>query len=175
MPAARSGSCRGFFAGRLYSAAFAALRVAAEARLREIVEIGRPERLLLQAEFIKITPREQPCVVQIVEFYPDGVVPDRLQPHDADMAAPRNDLLLACTMALHFGGGAFNAQEFRRKLKSLAVREGDGENFFLAFQAHLGDFGPTRLIVNLARHAPSAISSSRASSTSMIGMPLRIG
>src|SRR5690606_38505934 len=105
----------------------------------------------------------------------DGIIADCLQPHDADMAPSRDELLLAGAVPLHLGGGAFHTQKLRRETETFAIGKADGESFFCLFQADFRDFGSARKVIGLAGHFPPASSSSRASSTSMIGMPLRMG
>src|SRR3546814_3522727 len=59
-------------------------------------------------------------IMQVIELQAHGVVADRLDLHDADMAAPGDDLLLARPVALHLGRGALHAQELGRIAEGLA-------------------------------------------------------
>ncbi len=59
----------------------------------------------------------------VVEHDADGVVADRLEPQNADAGRAGDELALLGRMALHLGRGAFDAQQFRRQAKRLAVVE----------------------------------------------------
>ncbi len=105
----------------------------------------------------------------------DGVVADRLDAHDADMAAAGDQLLLAGPMALHFGRG-LDPQQLGRKAELRPIVEVDLQRLLGRLQPDLdrpdladpGDFEGHQLRI-------SSSVSGRASSTSMIGMPSRIG
>src|SRR5947209_4092974 len=64
-----------------------ALGFAAQTVRRESVEILAPTLFMLGAELVKVIPRINPGVVQIVKFDPDSVIADRFEPHNADMTA----------------------------------------------------------------------------------------
>src|SRR5271163_4450175 len=107
--------------------ALAPFRIAAEAALLQLAEIGRPAARLLLAELVEILPGIDPGIVQIVEADPHRVVADRLERQDADLAAPGDDGLLARPMALDLGRRAFDAQILGRQDEPAAVVEIDLE------------------------------------------------
>src|SRR4051812_32457709 len=116
---------------------------------------------------VEISPAENPRVVQIVELDADRVMPHGLEGENTDMAAARDGLLLTRTVALHFGRGAFDAQELRRIDEAAAIVEVDFEQLLGFLEANF--FRPTLGAELLAhrRSAPGASSSLRASSISM--------
>ena len=73
--------------------------------------------------------------MQVVEVDADGVIADRLDIQDADMAAAGDDGLLARTVALDLRRRAFDPQKLGRERKGLAVLEVDFEDFLLALEA----------------------------------------
>src|SRR3546814_15985187 len=81
------------------------LRIARQPLAFQRLQIGVPARVLLAAQLVKIAPAIDAGVVQVVELDADRVVADRLDAHDADMAAAGHGLLLVRRMALHPGGG----------------------------------------------------------------------
>ena len=103
---------------------------------------------------------------------------DRLEFHDADMGAAGDNRLLSRPVPLHLGRRALDPQIFGRQAEARDVVEFDVEALFGAVEAQLD-----RPWVCFARahgcgNRFGAVSSSRrgrASSTSMIGMPSRIG
>ena len=99
--------------------------IAAEAVLGQRVEIALPDPVLVAAEIVEIAPGEDAGIVHVVELDADGVMADRLDRHDADIAPARDDGLLARAMAMHFRRRAFHAQQFRRVLVGIAVVELD--------------------------------------------------
>src|SRR3546814_17984424 len=86
----------------------------------EGVEIGLPQRVPLAPEAVEVLPGVDAGIMQVIELQAHGVVADRLDLHDADMAAPGDDLLLARPVALHLGRGALPAQELGRIAEGLA-------------------------------------------------------
>ena len=88
---------------------------------RKGAEVLAPALFVLDTELVKIIPRINPGVVQIVEFNPDGVIADRFQLHDPDMGAAVDQRLLSHTVALNLGGRAFDAQILGGKLKMAAT------------------------------------------------------
>src|SRR6185312_8856204 len=134
--------------------------VAAQTGFVHRVEIALPTQRPVAAQFVQIAPRIKAGVVAVVEHDADGVVADR------------HELALFGRMALHLGGRAFDAQQFRRQAEMGAVVERDVEKFLRALEA---DFRRSHGVDLVLSRACSASSSRRASSTSMIGMPSRIG
>ena len=138
---------------------------------------------MLDPELMEVTPGINPSVVEIVEGDAHGVVAHRLQPDDPNMCASGNQGLLARTVSLDLGRWALDTQIFGREAKPGAVVEGNFEQLFRFFEAQLER--PTRRPARVpsnplqgegGRFAGSSSSRSRrASSTSMIGMPSRIG
>ena len=57
----------------------------------------------------------------------DGVVADRIEPHDRHVALAPHQLFLAGSMALHFGTGTFDAQVLGIEPATLAGVEPDVE------------------------------------------------
>ena len=104
----------------------------------------------------------------VIEEDAHGVIAHRLQPRDLDVLLAAHRHLLAGGMALHFGAGAFDAQIFGGKLKTVAILESDGERRLRRIETDLA--GP-----DIGAHDRSASESSRASPSSMIGTPLRMG
>ena len=151
-------------------------RLAAEARL-ERGEIVAPALVVLAAELVEIVPGIDAGVVQIVEDDAHGVIADRLDGDDADMGAPGDQRLLAGAVALHLGRRAFDAQIFRRQAKPRAVVERDLEQLLRLLQAQLDRPARFASLTAAAGALRRLLGSraARASSTSMIGMPSRIG
>src|SRR5258708_25071257 len=102
-----------------------ALRLAAEAALLQLVEIGAPALLLFDAELVEIGPGKDAGIVEIVEFDADRVIADRLDGKDADMGTAVDKLFLRRIVALHLGRRALDAEIFGGEVKSLALVEID--------------------------------------------------
>jgi hypothetical protein len=68
-------------------------------------------------------------------------VADRLDCHDADMAASGDGFALAGAVALHFGAGAFDAQIFGGKLRLKAIIEDDLQPLLGAAEADFNGGG----------------------------------
>src|SRR5689334_21080936 len=77
------------------------------------------------AEAVEIAPGVDAGVVHVVELDPDRVIADRLDRHDADMAAAGDQLLLARPVALHFSRRTLDPQQLGRKAELGAVVEID--------------------------------------------------
>src|SRR5579883_2117131 len=160
------------------AASGAALRQARESRLFQGREIIAPAAFLLQAELTQIAPGIDAGVVEIVELDADSVIADRLDLENADLGAAMDELFLARPVPLHFGGRALDAEILGREAKPRAVIEGDLEHLFRPPQADLGRpafRGRIHDVGGAFNLAFSPSSSGRASSTSMIGMPSRMG
>src|ERR1700731_2127680 len=95
------------------------------------------------------------------EDQPDGVIAGRLDAGDGDAPFARDQLTLARPMALDFRARAFDAQILRRQAERGAVLEFEFEQVFRAAEFYFGGGAHGSML--------------RASSTSMIGMPLRMG
>ena len=119
--------------------------------------------------------------MQVVELDADGVIAHRLDTDNADMAAAGDNFLAGRVVALDLGRGALDAQELGRESEAPAIIEVDLEGLVRLLQANL-----RRPVLDLERtaHGPAppprdgggrSLSRGRASSTSMIGMPSRIG
>lgn len=69
-----------------------------------------------------------PCVnariVPVIEDKADGVMADGLDIRDPDILFSRDCYLLPRSMPLHFGGRAFNAQEFGGEVGDMTVIKG---------------------------------------------------
>ena len=158
-------------------------RFAAESVGGEAVEVFTPALFVLDAELIEVGPGIDPGVMQIVEGDAHSVVPHRLQPDDTDMRASGNQGLLARTVSLDLGRWALDTKLFGRETKPGAVVEGNFEQLFRFFEAQLERPArrPARVHSNPLQGAGGGLAGSsssrsrRASSTSMIGMPSRIG
>src|SRR3546814_19742300 len=80
---------------------------------------------LLAPEAVEVLPGVDAGIMQVIELQAHGVVADRLDLHDADLAAPGDGLLLVRPVALHPGRGAIHAQELGRIGAGLAGLEAD--------------------------------------------------
>ena len=90
-----------------------ALRVPAEAPLLQRVEVGAPDRVAALREVPQVRPGIDARGVQIVEVEADGVVSDRLDQGDADMAAAGDDGF-AFAVAHDFRRGALHPAAARQ-------------------------------------------------------------
>jgi hypothetical protein len=113
---------------------------------------------------VQVFPGVDAGVVQIVEGEADGVIADRFDADDADVAAAGDGLFLIGAVALDFGARAFDAEVFGGEHEVAAVVEGDLELFLGAVEVDVCGRG----------HGVQD-SRGRASSGSMMGMPSRIG
>ena len=73
----------------------------------------------------EIIPAVDAGRVHVVEGEPHGVISDRLDFGDHDMALAWHGLALVRRMTLHLGARAFDPQIFGGKLETLAILEGD--------------------------------------------------
>src|SRR5476649_289787 len=159
--------------------------VAAQSTEEERGLVFGPALGLRGAQLVQVGPAVDAGIVLVVEDDADGVVADRLDRLDLHMAPARHDLLgRRAAVALHLGGRAFDAQILGRHHIALAVGEIDLKPALGLEHAQLARPGSARSFVaapvgNRFRktvfraHAPSF--NWRASLTSMIGMPSRIG
>src|SRR5258708_38254445 len=161
-------------------------RFATEAGGGERGFVVAPDPLLVRAQMVEVLPAIYAGVVQIVELDAQRIVADRLELEDADMTAAEDQGLAARSMALHLRRRTLDPEQLGREPVALAVVEVDLEHLLFPLQADFDGpmLGPERLGHRGLRHeeAPQpragftgSSSSERASSTSMIGMPSRIG
>src|SRR5512147_1086189 len=98
----------------------ARLRIPALAEPLQRVEIGLPAGILVPAELVEIFPAVDAGVVQVVEHETHGVIANRLDLHDADMAAAGDHGLLAGAVTLHLGRRALDAQQLGGQAEAAA-------------------------------------------------------
>ena len=99
------------------------------------IQVILPQFVLALAVIIERVPRKNAGIMQVVELEANGVIADRFDLHDADVAAARNDGFLARTMTLNLGRRAFHTQQFSAQGKTLSVLEIDLEDFLIALEA----------------------------------------
>src|SRR5262249_45010605 len=130
---------------------------------------------------MQVDPGIDPGVVAVIEGEPDGVVADRVDLGNTNPSLAVDQLFLRRAVALDLGRGAFDAEIFRGIVEGRGVVEIDLEPLLGLLQANLerpmSGVEPTR---HGARGAEAGVrrsssASVRASSTSMIGMPSRMG
>src|SRR5215208_2050365 len=114
------------------------LRVAAQPAIEQGGLVGGPLFGVAVAELAQVRPAIDAGVVAIIEHDADGVVADRLDGGDLHMAAAGYDLLLAGSMALHFGRRALDAQILGRQRVGDAVGELDLHAALFLEDAQLG-------------------------------------
>src|SRR5262245_2187282 len=85
---------------------------ARQAELFHLRQILRHARIFLLGEFAEIGPGVEAGVMTVVEADTHRVATDRLGADDADLALLRGRRRLFGAMALGFGAGAFDAQQF---------------------------------------------------------------
>ena len=98
-------------------------RVAIDALLGEALFVLLPQLVLLRAEEVEVVPREDAGLVAVGEARQDGVVADRLERADLDLALSRLQDLLARPVALHFRRGRVDAHQLERDPERAAVVE----------------------------------------------------
>ena len=111
------------------------LRIAAKSLDLQRIEVILPQFVLALTVIVKGIPRIDTGVVQVIEVDADGVIADRLDTHDADMASPGDDGLLARPVALDLRRRAFDPQKLGPEREGLAVLKVDFEDFPLALEA----------------------------------------
>lgn len=118
---------------------------------------------LIPAKLREIAPREEPGIVTIIEVQAHCIIADGISLHDEDIAFAPHQRFLTGAVAFDFGGGAFDAEEF-----------GGDQQVFAGVQAH---FKIAAMILDAKFGGPDVVhvSSSRASSANMMGMPSRMG
>src|SRR5439155_14891917 len=112
-------------------------RIAAETLLLQRLQVRDEYLMGVLAEAVEIAPGVDASIVQVVELDADGVVADRLDAHDADMAAAGDDGLLAGAVALHLGGGTLDPQQLGRIAELRIVVEVDLQQLLVLLQADL--------------------------------------
>src|SRR5476649_887181 len=145
--------------------------------------VGSPALGLCVGKFAQVRPAVDAAVMLVVEDDADRVVADRLDGVDRDVAATRYQLLGGrAAMALHLGRRAFDAEVFRRQAALHAVGEIDVDARARLEHAQLLRPGRgLRLVAALVGNGFREVGGHelpvrwRASLTSMIGMPSRIG
>src|SRR5471032_3056065 len=162
---------------------FMASSVPAQAFEQQRGLIGGPALGLRVAELAQVRPAVDAAVVLVVEDDADRVVADRLDGDDLHVAPARHELLGGRTaVALHLGRRAFDAQVLGRQAALHAVGEVDVDARARLEDAQL--LRPRRgrgLVAALVGCGFGKVRSHelpvrcRASLTSMIGMPSRIG
>src|SRR5688572_27641716 len=79
--------------------------VPSEALLRKLLDVSRPQRLLLSPELEQVAPGVKAGVVHVVEVDLEGVVADRLDPEDLDFLLACHKLALLRRVPLNLRGG----------------------------------------------------------------------
>ena len=144
-----------------------------------------PDGVLVDAEAAQIRPAEDAGVVEVVEPDADGVIADRLDLEDADLAASGDDGFFLAAVALDLGGRALDPEQFGGVGDRQAVVPDDLEFLLRLLMADLlrpvlraqrvGRGRRCRSACDIDWLSYSSTDSGRASSASMIGMPSRIG
>src|SRR5215470_4847535 len=104
----------------------------------QLIQIILPVARLVAAELEQVVPGEDAGRVHVVEGEPRGVIADRVDLEDRDLALARYGLALVRRMALHLGARAFDAQVFGRQRKAFAALEADRQGAPVLRQAQLG-------------------------------------
>src|SRR6266436_2549150 len=112
--------------------------IAGEPLAGKFIEISAPHGPLIAPEPGKIVPAEDSRGMHVVEYQPNGIVADRLDLEDGDVALAGDRLALVRGMPLDFGAGAVGAQEFGRKFECLAGVEDDREGCLVRSKPQLG-------------------------------------
>lgn len=113
----------------------AALGIAAKSFSFKGIQVALPKFILADAVIIERVPGEDAGVMEIVELDADGVVADRFDLEDTDVAAAGDDGLLAGRVALDFRRRAFDPQQLRRQREAPAVVEIYFQHLFLPLEA----------------------------------------
>src|SRR5664280_814534 len=124
-------------------------RVACDALFRQAFLVLRPELGLPGAEVVEVIPRKDAAFVTVGKDRLHGIVADRLQRLQPDLALARLQHLLARAVALHFGGRRVDAHQLERNAKALAIVETDLEH---ARALVHGDDGRLRSLRSEAGH-----------------------
>src|SRR5260370_37682192 len=113
-------------------------RIAGEPLAGKFIEISAPHAPLIAPEPGKIVPAEDSRGMHVVEHQPNGIVADRLDLEDGDVALAGNRLALVRGMSLDFGARAVDAQEFGGKFERLAGVEDNREGRLVLAKSQLG-------------------------------------
>src|ERR1700722_11796352 len=103
------------------------LAIPAQTFFHELSEIGIPARVLLVAKRVQVIPGEDAGIMEIVEGDAYGIIADRLDLEDGDVALARNGDALLRRMPLHFRRRRGDTQQFRRQFERLMAGKGDRE------------------------------------------------
>src|SRR5437762_2329827 len=93
------------------------VRVATRAGGRQPIQVTPPQRVVLRAELVEVVPRVDAAFVPVGEFRADGIVSDRLDFGDGDVALSKLQGFLSGTMAANLRRRRIDAQEFVRQAK----------------------------------------------------------
>ena len=85
-------------------------------------------------EFMQVIPREQAGVVTVVKFEFDGVITDRIDRADRDIAFAGHCFALCRAMPFDFGARAFDAEILGGEMKMAPVLKADAEGSFVFHQ-----------------------------------------
>ena len=83
---------------------------------------------------MQVIPREQAGVVTVVKFEFDGVIADRIDCADRDIAFAGHCFALGRTVPFDFGARAFDAEIFGGEMKMAPVLKADTEGSFVFHQ-----------------------------------------
>src|SRR5882672_6356960 len=125
-------------------------RIAREPLADKFIEISAPHAPLVAPESGKIVPAEDSRGMHVVEYQPNGIVADRLDLEDGDVALAGDRLALVRGMPLDFGARAVDAQEFGRKFERLVGVEDNREGRLVLAKPQLGR--PRRAYFRYGRH-----------------------
>src|SRR4051812_27730494 len=84
----------------------------------KLVKIVLPVLVTVAAELEQVVPAKDAGRMQVVEHQPHGVIADRDDFQNRDIALAADGLALLRRMALHLGARAAHAQIFRGKLET---------------------------------------------------------
>src|SRR5690242_13740290 len=98
-------------------------------------EVVLPERVVVAAKLMEISPAVEAGRMAIIEDDSDGVVADRIEPDDPDAFLAGHRDLLAGTVTLDLGARTFDSQKLGRQLEAGAVLEGDGDGAAAGLEA----------------------------------------
>jgi hypothetical protein len=117
--------------------------IAAGAGGIEPKQVVGPEFTLMLSQMIEQIPGVDAGIVAVGEEGQDGVVTDRLDMGDLDVALAGLQRFLAGAVSAHFGGRTIDAQQFEGQLEGLAVGEAHLQQVRTLVQL---DFGGVRCL-----------------------------
>src|SRR5262245_53565053 len=112
-------------------------RIAGHSLRCKFIKIDLPHGLLLAANLEEIVPRVDARGMHVVEHQPNGIVADRMDFDDHDVALAADCLALLRGMTLDFRARTVDAEELGGKLERLAVVEGNAEHRLVLAKPHL--------------------------------------